>query len=83
MARVTVYGADWCEDTGRTRRFLDELGIRYDYVNIEHKQSAMDWVTRHNNGKAKTPTLDVAGAVVSVPDDKQLDRVLHEKGLLK
>ena len=39
--RVTVYGADWCGDTGRrTLRDLDRAGVGYDYVDIEEDRDA-------------------------------------------
>ncbi|TXN31937.1 glutaredoxin family protein [Lacisediminihabitans profunda] len=32
---ITMYGADWCTDCRRSKRVLDELGVDYDYVDLE------------------------------------------------
>ena len=32
---VTVYGADWCGDCRRAKRFLDATGMVYRYVDLE------------------------------------------------
>ncbi len=31
-----MYGADWCGDCRRTKRQLDDLGVEYRYLDIEH-----------------------------------------------
>lgn len=82
MLHVKVYGADWCEDTRRTREYLDRLGVPYDYVNIEEDAKAAEWVRTHNEGKERKPTLDVAGQILSTPDDHELTAALRERGLM-
>ena len=32
---VTVYGADWCGDCRRAKRFLEATGVPYRYVDLE------------------------------------------------
>ena len=82
MFGVKVYGADWCEDTRRSREFLDRLGVQYQYVNIEQDEAAAAWVREHNGGKERKPTVDVAGQVLSVPSDHDLTAALRERGLM-
>ena len=60
---VTVYGADWCEDTQATRNHLDSFGVQYHYVDVDRDPDAQAWVKRQNGGKQKTPTLDIAGQI--------------------
>ena len=79
---VKVYGADWCGDTQRTLKHLSDLGVAHRYVNIEQDEEARAWVREHNEGKERKPTLDVAGQVLSVPTDRELDSALREKGLM-
>jgi glutaredoxin len=76
MAEVKVYGADWCEDTQRTRKHLDELGVEYDYINIEEDADAARWVREQNNGRERKPTLDINGRVLSVPSNQELEAAL-------
>lgn len=79
---VKVYGADWCGDTQRTLKHLSDLGVAHRYVNIEQDEEARQWVREHNDGKERKPTLDVAGQVLSVPTDRELDSALREKGMM-
>ncbi|HVF54705.1 MAG TPA: glutaredoxin family protein [Pyrinomonadaceae bacterium] len=82
MARVKVYGADWCGDTTRTRTYLDGLGVDYDYVDVEQDAQASQWVKDHNEGKERKPTVDVGGQILSVPSEHELTSALREKGLM-
>lgn len=82
MFGVKVYGADWCEDTRRTREFLGRLGVQYQYVDIEQDEAAARWVREHNDGKERKPTVDVAGQVLSVPSEHDLTSALRERGLM-
>ena len=82
MFGVKVYGADWCEDTQRTRAFLERLGVAYEYVNVEADERAGAWVREHNDGKERKPTVDVAGQILSVPTDHELTSALRERGLM-
>jgi glutaredoxin len=82
MQRVKVYGADWCEDTRRTRKHLDSLGVAYDYVNVEEDEQAAQWVKEQNDGKERKPTVKLGEKTLSVPDDAELESVLRENGLI-
>jgi glutaredoxin len=79
---ITVYGADWCDDTQRTREQLDELEIPYDYVDIDQDPQAEAWIARQNGGKRKTPTVDLGGTLLIEPSNEQMEQALQEKGLL-
>jgi len=82
MSQIKVYGADWCGMTRRTQSFLDELGVDYDYINVEKDERASKWVKQQAGGKEKKPTVDVAGTVLVTPDDDELEEVLREQNLL-
>lgn len=79
---VTVFGADWCEDTSRTRAFLNQLGVPYKYVNIENDPQARQWVLDENDGREEKPTVSIGDEVLSVPSDEELAEALREHGLL-
>ena len=81
MDKVKVYGADWCEDTKRTRALLDNLDVDYDYVNIEQDEQAARWVKEQNDGRERKPTVKIGERVLSVPDDVELESALRENGL--
>lgn len=83
MDKVKVYGADWCGDTQRTLKFLDGLGVAYDYVDVEQDEQASLWVKQQNDGKERKPTVKVGEQVLSVPADSELESALREQGVLK
>jgi mycoredoxin len=82
MEKVKVYGADWCGDTKRTLKALDNLGVAYDYINVEEDEQASNWVKEQNGGKERKPTLKLGEQVLSVPSDEELKSALSEKGLV-
>lgn len=82
MEPIKVYGADWCGMTTATLEHLDELGLKYQYINVDEDSAAAQWVRDQNGGKEKKPTLDIGGEVVTAPSNRQLDDVLRRKGLL-
>ncbi|HEY0320881.1 MAG TPA: glutaredoxin family protein [Pyrinomonadaceae bacterium] len=77
MSKIKVYGADWCGDTKRTLRHLDELGVDYDYINIEQDEEAARWVREQNEGKERKPTVQINGRVLSEPGNEELDAALQ------
>jgi glutaredoxin len=82
MNKVKVYGADWCGDTQRALRQLDELGVGYDYVNVEQDSQASQWVKQQNEGKERKPTIKVGEQVLSTPSAMEIESALREKGIL-
>jgi mycoredoxin len=76
---IKVYGADWCGDTKRTLKYLDSLGIDYDYVDVEQDESASEWVKSQNEGKERKPTLIVGSRVLSVPSESELKAALESE----
>jgi len=76
MANVKVYGADWCPMTSRTLDHLDELGVAYEYIDVEKDPQASKWVKAQNGGKEKKPTVLIDGEVLRTPSDEELDERL-------
>lgn len=79
---VKVYGAERCEDTQATLYHLDSLGVQHRFIDIDQDPDAMAWVVQQNGGKQVTPTLDVQGQILSVPDEPRLEDILRAKGLM-
>jgi glutaredoxin len=74
---IKVYGADWCGDTKRTLKYLDNLNIQYDYIDVEKDESASEWVKSQNEGKERKPTLLIGSQVLSVPSEDELKTALE------
>jgi glutaredoxin len=78
--RVTVYGADWCGDTVRTLRHLDNSGVQYQYVNIDEDEHAEKKVIEFNRGKRRIPLVEIASdngmKSLSVPSASEIDSAM-------
>lgn len=75
--RVTVYGANWCGDCRRAKKFLGEQRIHYRWVDITDNDAAIAFVERVNDGKRRIPTLVLDGdEVLSNPSNAELAKAL-------
>jgi thioredoxin reductase (NADPH) len=54
---VTVYGAHWCPDCRRSKKFLGEQFIQYRWVDIEQDLAGEAYVLERNNGKRIIPMI--------------------------
>src|SRR5512147_2260688 len=55
--RVTVYGAYWCPDCRRSKKFLGEQFIPYRWVDIEQDKDGEAYVLQRNDGKRIIPLV--------------------------
>lgn len=82
MNTIKVYGANWCEDTARTREQLDQLGVTYEYINVDKDAAANEHITELNNGKRKTPTVDLGGKILIEPTNEEMEAALRSAGTI-
>ena len=54
---IIVYGTSICSDCMRSKRFFEEKGISYQWVNIENDAEAVAYVEKVNEGRKKVPTI--------------------------
>ncbi|HEY2665574.1 MAG TPA: FAD-dependent oxidoreductase [Actinomycetota bacterium] len=66
MAEVTVYGAPWCPDSRRTKRFLGEARVDFEWVDIDRDPEAAAFVLRKSAGKLTIPVVVLGGGHVLV-----------------
>jgi mycoredoxin len=81
----TMYGATTCDDTERTRGWLNAWGVEFSEVNIDDDPDADALVRVINLGFRSTPTL-VFGtgrrkAVLTEPTEAELRGMLAEVGV--
>lgn len=62
---VLVYTTEWCGDSRRAVRFLDEHGIAYRNVDIDEDEDAARAVEALNRGYRSTPTILIDGEHVA------------------
>lgn len=81
---ITIYGADWCEDTRRSLRHLRRLGVPHRYVNIDEDMDGLERAKALNDGNRRTPTidLDVGGSALVEPENDTLTGALVELEML-
>ena len=55
--QLVLYGAAWCPDCRRSKSFLAEQRVAYDYVDLEANPEEQVTVERYNDGKMIIPTI--------------------------
>ena len=85
----TLYGTPWCSDCKRSKTFLGEQRISYDWVDIDKDEEAAKFVQSVNDGKRKVPTIVFSDDTILVEPSnaelaaklgitKQLDHEFHD-----
>ena len=74
---IKVYGAPWCPDCRRSKQFLGELRVAYDWIDIDQDAAAAQYVRSVNNGKQVIPTIVFPdGSFLAEPSNDELARKL-------
>ena len=73
---IRIYGADWCSDCLVAKRFLDEKGIKYEYIIITDNDDVITFLEKVNNGKRVIPTLDIDGEIYTNPGINGLMKII-------
>ncbi|MEW6350817.1 MAG: glutaredoxin domain-containing protein [Thermodesulfobacteriota bacterium] len=74
---LTVYGATWCPDARRSRRFLDAHGVQYTWRDVDLDEDAAAFVRQTNHGQIVVPTIRFPdGSILVEPTDEELGRHL-------
>ena len=78
MTNVTVYGKITCEDTIRSRAFLDKHKVPYTWVDVEKNLEGRRIAIQKNpNNRLNTPTIVFQdGCALVEPPDEQLAQKL-------
>lgn len=81
---ITVFGADWCDDTRRTLRHLRRLAVPYRYRNVDEDLDALHRASALNGGQRCTPIIDLGLGFDPLiePDNDTLSAALVEFEML-
>ena len=80
MADVKVYGAPWCPDCKRSKKFLAEHRVPYQWIDIDEDPEGLRLVEKLQNGGRTIPTiLFPDGGHLLEPSDEELARKLGLK----
>jgi mycoredoxin len=82
-AKITMYGAEWCGDCRRSKKFLETNNVEYNYINVEEDLSAAEKVKEINNGMQSIPViLFEDGTHLTEPSDTDLRVKLQSLNIL-
>lgn len=74
---ILVYGADWCGDCIRARKFLHDHDVPFEWIDIETDRGAENFVIQTNHGMRSIPTiLFEDGSILVEPTDSILAKKL-------
>ena len=83
MSNITMYGAEWCGDCRRSKKFLDGNNVAYNYIDVEADASASDKVIEINGGQRSIPVIIFEdGTHLTEPSDAALKAKLEELKVL-
>ncbi len=77
MADVKVYGAPWCPDCRRSKQFLGEQRVAYDWIDIDADPEGLRFVEELQGGGRTIPTIVFAdGSHLLEPSNDELAQKL-------
>src|SRR2546421_1695557 len=57
QTNIKLYGTNWCSDCKRSKKFLGEQRVHYEYINIEEDAEGQAFVQKAQNGGMTIPTI--------------------------
>jgi mycoredoxin len=83
MAKVIMYGAEWCGDCRRSKRFMEENNVVFDYIDVEADEAASNKVIEINGGMRSIPVIIFEdGTHLTEPSDNDLKAKLEALAIL-
>lgn len=74
---IVLYGTNWCYDSRRARKVLDDNHIPYTWVNIDEDMEGRKYVETVNKGYRSVPTIVFPdGSILVEPSNTELSRKL-------
>ena len=75
--RVVMYTTQWCGYCRMAKRYLAELGVPYEEVDIERVPEAGAQLEQWSGGYRTVPTFDVDGQILINPSRTELERAVR------
>src|SRR5260221_1661779 len=73
QTKIKLYGTNWCSDCKRSKKFLGEQRIHYEFINIEEDMEGQAFVQKAENGCLSIPTIGFDdGSVLIEPSNAEL-----------
>ena len=74
---IKLYGANWCPDCQRAKAYLQDNGIKYQFIEVDKHEWAAKLVEETNNGKRIIPTIFIDDTSYTNPDNSELKTLLN------
>jgi glutaredoxin-like protein len=76
---IKVYGAEWCPDCHRSKSYLEQQKVSFEWIDVDQNPSAQDYVREVNQNRLIIPTIVFPdGSVLVEPSNSELARKLRE-----
>src|SRR5712692_7031150 len=70
---IKVYGTNWCSDCKRSKKFLGEQRVHYDFIDIEEDSEGQAFVRGYQKGGLSIPTIVFEdGSVLVEPSNAEI-----------
>jgi thioredoxin reductase (NADPH) len=70
---IKLYGTNWCSDCKRSKKFLGEQRVHYEFINIEEDMEGQAFVQKVQTGGLSIPTLAFEdGSILIEPSNAEL-----------
>ncbi len=70
---IVVYGANWCGDCRRSKKFLEQKNVAFTWIDVEQDETARVTMQKYNGGLQTIPTIIFQdGTVMVEPSNAQL-----------
>ena len=79
---IQMYGADWCGDCIRSKRQLTELGVEFEYLDVEHDDTLRDTAIEIAGVKSIPVVVFPDGTHMVEPSNPAMLDKLRDLGLL-
>jgi mycoredoxin len=80
---IDFYGAAWCSDCRRSKKLMEELGVEFNYIDVEADESASEKVIAINNGMRSIPVIVFEdGTHLTEPSDPDLKAKLEALSII-
>lgn len=81
MEKVVMYGTEWCKDCVRSKRYLQQHNVPYEFHDIEHRPDLAELVIDLNERAGigrlrRIPVILIGERIMSEPSDEQLGAAL-------
>lgn len=74
---ITIYGAEWCGFCHMAKRYLDDKGVKYRYIDVDKDQAAGQEAV-DKSGQRGIPVIDMGGNIIVGFDRPKIDSSLKD-----